>query len=267
MIVDTHTHASPRWMEPIETLDMQMRKNGVDQALLMPLRDDFDMEYLFSCAERFPGRFFAVAGIDTNDPAAVDRLAALAQRGAVALRLTANDRSPGSDPLAIWAGAAALGVPVSALGEPVDFLTPEFARIVTAFPHLPIVLEHLGGAGPFWGHNRPFKSLPMDLYQGILGLARYPNLYMKMPGVAEFMPRPRPMVAVVRAHMQPVYEMAIDAFGASRLMWGSDYPPSGNREGYANALAWPRELVQYKSEAERDQVFGGTARALFRLDR
>jgi len=47
------------------------------------------------------------------------------------------------------------------------------------------------------------------------------------------------------------------------LMWGSDFPPSANREGYRNALRFPMELIDYPSTESRDMVFGGTAAKLW----
>ncbi len=193
------------------------------------------------------------------------KMAALVAEGAVSVRLDAEDRSPGSDPLAIWSAAAELALPVSALGTPERFLTPAFAGIIEAFPHMPIVLEHLGGVGPHWGPGRPDKNIPMELYKAILLLARYPNVYMKVPGLAEFMPRPRPMTNPPFQRAEPLWEMAIDAFGASRLMWGSDFPPVANREGYANALKYPRDVVRFKGESDKDWIFGKTAMTVFGL--
>ena len=63
----------------------------------------------------------------------------------------------------------------------------------------------------------------------------------------------------------PVIEMAIDAFGAQRLMWGSDFPPSASREGYGNALRLPMEHVRFKSEEDKKWVFGETAATLWRF--
>jgi L-fuconolactonase len=59
--------------------------------------------------------------------------------------------------------------------------------------------------------------------------------------------------------------MAIDAFGANRLMWGSDFPPVARREGYRNALRLPMERVGFKSQDDKDWVFGKTAASLFRF--
>ena len=62
-------------------------------------------------------------------------------------------------------------------------------------------------------------------------------------------------------------EMAVAAFGARRLMWGSDFPPVAFREGYRNSLRWPMEHVSYDSEEDKEWIFGGTAASLFRLGR
>jgi predicted TIM-barrel fold metal-dependent hydrolase len=63
----------------------------------------------------------------------------------------------------------------------------------------------------------------------------------------------------------PLIEMALAAFGAKRLMWGSDYPPSSVREGYANALKFPMEYVTFKSEEDKEWVFGATANTLWKF--
>ena len=46
--------------------------------------------------------------------------------------------------------------------------------------------------------------------------------------------------------------MAIEAFDANRLMWGSDFPPSAGREGYGNALQLPMQQVGFVSQEGRD---------------
>ena len=57
--------------------------------------------------------------------------------------------------------------------------------------------------------------------------------------------------------------MAVEAFGGDRLMWGSDFPPVANREGYRNALRLPMDMIEYPSSEARDQVFGVTASNLW----
>jgi len=51
-------------------------------------------------------------------------------------------------------------------------------------------------------------------------------LTIKLPGFGEFCELPCPFEAV-----PPLAEMALEAFGPQRVMWGSDYPPVSSREG------------------------------------
>src|SRR5919109_1754853 len=145
VIVDTHCHALPHWFEPVETLLHQMNANGVEKATLIQVRGQFDNRYLMECVQRFPGRFSAVAIVDTDAPDAPETLAHWASEGAEGVRLGPTTRSPGSDALALWRKAAELGIPVSCLGSSDGFTSPLFEQVVKEFPGLPIIIEHLGG--------------------------------------------------------------------------------------------------------------------------
>ena len=60
-------------------------------------------------------------------------------------------------------------------------------------------------------------------------------------------------------------DMAIDAFGPSRLMCGSDFPQVAGGEGYRNALEFPMEPVPFRSEDDKGWVFGKTALSLWKF--
>ncbi len=170
-------------------------------------------------------------------------------------------RSPGSDPLAIWRKAAELGIPVSCQGSDVEqFGSAEFESVIQEFPNLNIVIEHLGGGGQD-------TTPPHDKYRKVLALARYPNTYMKIPGLGELCPRPMPFRQPFPfENVPPLIEMAIDAFGSHRLMWGSNYPPvAGRGEVYRNSLWWTRERVTFKTEEDGEWVFGKTATTLWKF--
>jgi hypothetical protein len=67
-------------------------------------------------------------------------------------------------------------------------------------------------------------------------------------------------------NIPPLIEMAIDAFGPHRLMWGSNYPPvAGRGEGYRNALWWTRERVSFGTEEDKEWLFGKTASTLWKF--
>jgi len=260
VIVDTHCHACLDWYEPVETLLSEMDRNGVERAVLTQILGQYDNSYQRQCVDRHPSRFASVVLVDTERPDAPEELARLARDGAAGVRLRATTRSPGDDPLAIWRAADRLGLPVSCPGSSADFAADEFAQLIGELPQLPIVLEHLASA------SRPDAS-PEEaaLRRKAFSLARFPNVYIKVPGLGEFAQRVLPVRSPFPfAEPIPNYlEEAYDAFGAGRMMWGSDFPPVAAREGYARALNLCREQFGAKPAADQEAIFGGTAARLF----
>ncbi len=263
IVVDTHCHALPYWFEPIESLLDQMNRHGVAKAVLIQVSGMYDNSYLIECMRRFPGRFAVVVLVDTDQPDAPEDLDRWVKEGAQGIRLWADVRSPGPDPLAIWRKASDLGVPVSCPGSTDQFASAEFEDIVKELPNLNIIIEHLGHLGQDTIGTTP----PMTKFRKVLGLARYGNTFMKVPGLGEICPRPMPFRHPNPFEsIPPVIEMAVDAFGPSRLMWGSDYPPVSSREGYGNALRYPLENVAFRSDEDKEWVFGKTALTLWNFD-
>jgi L-fuconolactonase len=259
IVVDSHCHALPHWFEPVEVLLHQMNANGVEKATLVQVRGQFDNRYIIECVRRFPSQFCAVVGVDTDRPDALQALERWVGQGAVGVRLGPAVRSPGSDSLAIWRKADQLGIPVTAFGSSEEFASREFERVLTELPSLPVIIEHLGRIGP---HEAP----PYPTFQKILALARYPNTYIKVHGLGEICPRPIPFPQPMRfPSIPPFMEMAYDAFGASRMMWGSDFPPVAGREGYRNALRWTMEHIPFRNDADKEWVFGRSALSLFKF--
>lgn len=260
-VVDAHCHASRYWYEPVESLLDQMERNGVDKATLVQISGEYDNSYLIECIRRFPGRFSAIGMVDTGKPDAPDRLDEWVKQGMEGIRLKPTAYSPGSDPLAIWRKAADLGIVVSALGSSVDeFSSPQFENVIKELANLKILIEHLGGGGQD-------TKAPYNKYRRVLALAQYPNTFMKIPPLGEICPRAMPVRKPFPFEsIPPFIDMAIEAFGARRLMWGSNFPPvSGRGEGYRNALRLPMEYVQFNSEEDKEWIFGKTATTLFRF--
>ena len=260
MIVDSHCHAALGWYEPVEVLLRQMDANGVERAILMQIRGQFDNSYQAECVRRYPDRLASVVCVDPDRVDASQALERLAAEGATGVRLRPGDRSPGDDPLALWRKAAELGLSISSGGSGPEFADDAFAAIFEALPELPIVVEHLGSV------NNPREESPESRpVQKVFNLSRYPNAYIKVPGLGEFATRAMP-VKEPFPFVEPIpslLELAYDAFGATRMMWGSDYPPVSAREGYGNALRFPLEHFANKPEVERAQIFGEVAWSIF----
>lgn len=304
-IVDAQCHVSTVWYEPVETLLAQMDRNGVAQAVLIQRLGELDNRYQQSCRARYPERFASVVAVDPAARDACDALAALVEQGAAGVRLRPVARSPGSDPLALWRCAAALGLPVSCVGSAAQFAAADFFELVGALPDLTIVLEHLGATSQAGTTDLPVR-------RRVFEIAQFPNVFLKVPGLGEVVPRPTllsslkpvpppessaaagaesgaaptPLPAPVspqQAAPTPPHEpapthepeflsplaelaLALESYGPERLMWGSDFPVVGSREGYANALEWSRRAVAAIMPGAVADVFGGTARRVFELN-
>ena len=59
--------------------------------------------------------------------------------------------------------------------------------------------------------------------------------------------------------LKPYVDVLLDAFGASRLMWGSDWPVLNLAGDYVRWFGAAEELTAPLSAGERERIFGGTA--------
>jgi L-fuconolactonase len=261
-IVDAHTHASPIWFEPLEPLLFQMDRLGVQRAVLVQIQGQTDNAYQMECVRRYPERLVSVVWLDTDSPRAPEELERLREQGARGVRLRATTRSPGDDPLAIWRAAERLGLPISCAGSLAEFGSDAFAALVQEVPRLPIIVEHLGASTT---RDRDGTASPARLK--VFALSRFANVHMKIHGLGEFAQRAPPSGALFPfvQPVPPLLELVYDAFGPRRLLWGSNYPPVSQQEGYANALRLPLERFRDKRESDRAQIFGGTAARLYGL--
>jgi len=263
IIVDSHAHAVPCWFEPVESLVYQMDRYGVRHAVLVQINGQTDNAYQREAVRRFPGRFASVVMVNTADPYATEQLSREADLGASGIRLHPDTRSPGEDPLAIWRVAAKLNLSVSCGAMTVaEFATDAFGGLVAALPQVRIVLEHLGG------DVAPVESTEaLEERRRVFALARFPNVYLKVHGLGEFCRRALPVREPFpfETPIPPLLDLALESFGAERLMWGSDYPLVSAREGYGNALSLVRQQLARLDQARQDLIFGQVALRVFPL--
>lgn len=262
MIVDSHSHVSLSWYEPVESLLFQMDRNGVDKAVLVQMWNERDNTYQVECVQRFPDRFTSVVMVDVESPEAVDQLERAVAEGAKGVRLRPLTRSAGADPLALWRTAERLGINVSCVGAPEAFASEEFEAVIRELPGVPIIIEHIGELQPAADSYDPAVA------ERIFALSRYDNVYMKIHGLGEFAVRKKG-TADGFPFVMPIPDLlprSLKSFGANRLMWGSDYPPVSRREGYANSLKFVMQELDHISAKEKALIFGGTAAALYSLE-
>ncbi|MDA0745230.1 MAG: amidohydrolase family protein [bacterium] len=251
-LVDTHCHIGLHKYEPVESLLFHMAEAGVHKAVFIQYMGNPDNQYIVDCMAAHPGRFAATMIVEPDDDGT--QIKHWVEHGIGGIRLPAQDRAACADPLAHWRTAAELGLVVSAPCSPRALLSDEFQEVITTFPDLSIVIEHLAGVGK---NAQP----PYTEFKNVLNLAKHPNLTIKLSGFGEFCELPHPFKQI-----PPLADMALEAFGPKRMMWGSDYPPASSREGYNNALRFPLEYFSSLSQDERAWIFGKTALKTWKFD-
>jgi L-fuconolactonase len=145
-------------------------------------------------------------------------------------------------------------------GSSEEFSSQEFSNLVRRLPGLRVVLEHLGGGS----EHEPTPDA-LEQRRRVLELARFPNVFIKIHGLGEFCRRRLPVAGSFpfERPIPPLLSMAYQAFGASRMMWGSDYPPVSAREGYHNSLQLTLDEFAFAGANDRALIFGQVALNLF----
>jgi L-fuconolactonase len=131
---------------------------------------------------------------------------------------------------------------------------PRAIDLAAAFPAARLVLDHLGKPAIRSG---AFDSWRADLDR----LAHRPNVFAKLSGLVT----EADWGAWTAASLRPYVDAALDAFGADRLMIGSDWPVCTVAGTYANVMKIVTEALEGRTAAERDAVLGGTARRFWNL--
>lgn len=148
----------------------------------------------------------------------------------------------------------------------------DFLDLARAVPGTVMVLDHFGtpvGIGPYAGRRDEIFGPWKD---DMAAIAECPNVVAKLGGLAmpdngygwDTRDRPASSDEVVEAHA-PWYEHMIDCFGADRCMFESNFPVdrwSMSYRVYWNAM---KKIAAARAEAEKDALFAGTARRVYRL--
>jgi L-fuconolactonase len=126
-------------------------------------------------------------------------------------------------------------------------------RAADAVPDLVFVLDHGGKPDIAGGALEPWATAIRDL-------AARPNTVCKLSGLVTEAPPGAPAAAFA-----PFADVILTAFGAGRVMFGSDWPVCLLASDYDGVLALARTLVSGLSAADRAAVFAGTAARVYRL--
>ena len=119
-------------------------------------------------------------------------------------------------------------------------------------PSLQFVLNHLGKPPIASGELEPWAT-------GLRALAAEPNVACKLSGLQTIA-----SPDWTCEELAPYVDIALEAFGPSRLIFGSDWPVSSQAASYDRVCAVAQAWCSALSDGERSAVLAGNARVIYR---
>lgn len=253
MLIHTGQTMSP------EHLLVEMAEAGVDGGVLSPVGvygndNSFELETM----RRFPRKFCVVGWIDHTAPDVADVLAADVAAGMSGVRLLGvrdQARHERNEFDAVLAACEELGCTVSLpLAHP---LAPGVRAVIEKYSAVTFIIDHLGlGLAP--PTKGPAPQEPFANLDAVLDLARYDNVYLKLTGVPSLSREVFPF-----RDIWPAVRTSVDAFGAERVMWGTDFTRTAALHSYWDATHYLTAMDAFDDEQLR-WLYGGTLRRALR---
>jgi predicted TIM-barrel fold metal-dependent hydrolase len=270
MIIDSHVHTIPAKDEPYpmppgpyaysyvkdhpvtnRQFVAAMDAADVDGAVVVHAMTH-DNSYTADALKQWPGRLAGVCIVAERQPDAPERLRYWTrERGMRGVRLFLTRPSGGeqdwlNDPAVfpLWEEAQHLEVPIC-----VQMTFRNFDRLremLERFPRVLIALDHTAGAAS--------QGADSTGAQALYALAANPRVHVKF-STGHIDPARNPRAP-------EFFRGLLDAFGAGRVMWGTNYPPSWD-DDYGALLRMAQRTFEFATASERDLVFGGAAVAMW----
>ncbi|GBG00055.1 hypothetical protein Rsub_12799 [Raphidocelis subcapitata] len=247
-----------------ELLLRDMEAAGVDGALIVqPGNHLYDHRYVQSVITAHPGKFVGCLLADPTPggggAGAIRELAATGLFRAVRFNpylWPEGERMTNKVGREMYATAGELGLPVAHM--PFKGLLPligDIKTLISDHPQTTVILDHFGFA--------KCGDLESEEWRELLLLAKHPQVYVKASAFFRVSSEPYPYADAAAA-----LRRLIDAFGARRVMWGTDWPWVTEQCGYAKAwgildAAAAAGGAEAVSAEERAWLVGGTAAALW----
>jgi L-fuconolactonase len=240
----------------VEALIEAMDEAGVAKAAVVHSSTTygFDNRYVVDGCNAYKDRLVAVGSVDmlADDVPAV--IKGWADQGLAGLRIFTGGSTKDFDPSELdnpksfkaWEMLAELGLPMCIQTGPIGL--PQVRMLAEKFQGVNVILDHLG---------RPdvLDGPPYANAASLFALADLPNLYMKLT------PRIFGDVKKEKASAETFFPRVVEAFGAKRLAWGSNFPTSSGT--LKEILATAEEGLSCLSVEERAWIFGKTAQKLY----
>jgi L-fuconolactonase len=237
-----------------------MAAAGVDGGVLTPqMVYGLDCSLELQAAADFPRKFVVIGVIDHLAEDVEEQVRAYAERGMVGFRILRISEAAlaRNDYTRLLDSVQAQGLAIAV------FLTfplkPQLRSLFTRYEGIRFLIDHLGV-----GHAPPAFGLPpVDPWEHLpatLALAQHPNVHVKLTGASALSSEPYPF-----ADIWDGVKRIVDAYGAERVMWGSDITRTGSLHTYAQATHFLREIGGFGPN-ELELIYGKTLRNVLRWD-
>jgi predicted TIM-barrel fold metal-dependent hydrolase len=213
-----------------------------------------DNSYMLDMIRTHPAVFSGV-GIVEGHPKPRQAMLAMARQGVRGFRLPAVRQPPdqwleGDLMAEVWKCAADHRLVICPLLTPAHL--GSLGRMCRKFPQALVAVDHMARIG-FDGQIRPAEL------DALCNLAQYPQVHVKMSAFYALGRKQAPYL-----DLAPMIRRLRDAFGADRLMWGSDSPfQVASPHTYRDSIDLIRSRLDFLSPAERRSMLQTTAQRLF----
>ncbi len=240
----------------VESLIAAMDAAGVAKAAVVHSSTTygFDNSYVVEGCNQYPNRLVAVGSVDMLDDNVCAVVRAWADKGLAGLRIFTGGSTKDFDPSELddarsfkaWDLLGELGLPICIQTGAIGL--PQVAMLAKKFPKVKIILDHLGR--PEIADGAPYANA-----QSLFDLAPLENIYMKLT------PRIFGDVKKEKASADTFFPRVVEAFGAKRMAWGSNFPTSPG--SLSDILATAQAGLACLGDEDRAWVFGKTAQQLY----
>lgn len=149
---------------------------------------------------------------------------------------------------------------------------PELIGTAQALPDTTFIVDHCGGVARIGAYESQRAEVFERWRKSMRELARLPNVHVKLGGLGmringfdfhqgELPPSSEQLAAA----WKPWIETCIEAFGAHRCMFESNFPVDKGSYSYRTGWNAFKRLTAGCSASERQQLFEGTACRVYRL--
>ena len=140
-------------------------------------------------------------------------------------------------------------------------LLPDVARLAKRLPELRVVINHLANV------RIDGKAPPADWTQGMRAAAQHRNVFCKVSALVEGATVRDGKAPTELEFYVPVLDVAWNAFGQDRLIYGSNWPVSERFASYATVQRIVSEYFQGKGRGVAEKFFARNAVAAYKYVR